>query len=207
VSVLATDRRCRRDVLRLLGRTAVGLGVLATVPAMAADDPGQLIQTVANEVIELVKTKTGAEREAGLQKVLEAYFDMPFMGRSALATHWEKTSPDERRRYLHAEINAEAHAYSDRFGQYGGQTLDVGKVITRAGGVYVVQSRLNQKEGEPVKIDWEVRNTGEGLRITDVKIEGVSMVMTRRSDFNSYINEHGGQVEALIRELESRSSR
>jgi len=31
------------------------------------------------------------------------------------------------------------------------------------------------------------------------------MVMTRRSDFNSYISSHGGAVEPLIQELEKRA--
>ena len=31
------------------------------------------------------------------------------------------------------------------------------------------------------------------------------MVMTRRSDFNSYIQNHGGKVEPLIEELEKRA--
>ena len=46
-----------------------------------------------------------------------------------------------------------------------------------------------------------------GLRITDVKVEGVSMVMTRRADFNSYIQQNGGKVQPLIDELESRAAR
>lgn len=199
-------RHRRRDVLRLLG----GLALLPALAAparvvQAADDPAQLIQTVANEVIDLIKHKTGAEREAGIQKVLQTYFDMPYMGRAALGTHWAGTNEEERQRYLKAAVGAEAHAYSERFGQYGGQTLEVGKVIDRSNGVWVVQSKLNQTNGQPIKIEWEVRSLEGSLRITDVKIEGVSMVMTRRSDFNSYIQSHGGQVGALIQELETRS--
>ena len=33
------------------------------------------------------------------------------------------------------------------------------------------------------------------------------MVMTRRSDFNSYIQGHSGKVEPLIEELEARAGR
>ena len=33
------------------------------------------------------------------------------------------------------------------------------------------------------------------------------MVMTRRSDFNSYIQNNGGTVEPLINELEARAAR
>ena len=70
----------------------------------------------------------------------------------------------------------------------------------------MVDSKLNQSNGQPIVIQWEVRESGQGLRITDVKIEGVSMVMTRRSDFNSYIQNNGGKVEPLINELEARAA-
>jgi phospholipid transport system substrate-binding protein len=186
---------------------AVTAAVLA-VPAHAADGPAaQLIETVAAEVIQLVKTTQGAQREAGIRNVLLRYFDLPSMGRAALATHWEATTPPQRERFLAAVVSAEARAYSERFGQYGGQTLAVTSVSNRANNVTVVASKLNQSNGQPIAIQWEVRDTGQGLRITDVKIEGVSMVMTRRSDFNSYISSHGGKVEPLIDELESRAKR
>jgi phospholipid transport system substrate-binding protein len=73
--------------------------------------------------------------------------------------------------------------------------------------VSIVDSKLSQKNPSdpPVKLQWEVRDTGQGPRIVDVKVEGVSMVMTRRSDFNSYIQNHGGQLDALIAELEART--
>ena len=104
-------------------------------------------------------------------------------------------------------ISSEARAYTERFGQYGGQTLSVARVSQRPNGVSVVDSKLSQTNGQPINIQWEVRDTGQGLRITDVKIEGVSMVMTRRSDFNSYISSHGGKVEPLIDELEAKANR
>jgi phospholipid transport system substrate-binding protein len=196
-----------RTVPLLASRRVVLASALAlfAAPAMAAGDPAQLIQTVADQVIQIVKQAKGAEREAAIQRILTDNFDMSYMGRAALATHWEATSEPERERYLKAVISAEAHAYSERFGQYAGQTLSVGRVTPRPNGVSLVDSKLNQSEGPPISILWEVRDTGQGLRITDVKVEGVSMVMTRRSDFNSYISGHGGQVEALIQELERRA--
>ena len=77
----------------------------------------------------------------------------------------------------------------------------------RPNGLFLVDSQLSQANGQPVKLQWEVRDAGRGLRITDVKVEGVSMIMTRRSDFNAYIQSHGGTVEPLITELESRAAR
>jgi phospholipid transport system substrate-binding protein len=194
----------RRAILRL----AVGSAAALALPAWAADGPAaQLIERTAADVIELIKSKTGPEREAGIREVLIANFDLPYMGRAALATHWEATTEPQRERFLKAAVSAEARAYAQRFGQYGGQTLAIGRVTARPNGVSVVDSKLNQSNGQPIAIQWEVRDTAQGPRITDVKIEGVSMVMTRRSDFNSYIQGRGGKVEPLIEELESRAAR
>jgi len=190
---------CRRDVLRLAA-AAVVAGV--AWPALAAD-PVQLVQGTAQQVIDIVKTKTGADRQAAILQVLQTKFDLPAMGRFALGTHWNQATEDQRARFLKAVATAEARAYSERFGQYGGQTLTIGKVTPRANGVSIVDSRLSQTSGQPIKLEWEVRND----RITDVKVEGVSMVMTRRSDFNSYIQNHGGKVDALVQELEARAAR
>jgi len=188
----------RRHVLSSL---AAGSAVALVASPVLAADAALLIQGVSSEVIELIKTTTGAAREAGIRKVLETSFDLPFMGRSALATYWDETNELQRERFLKAAVSAEAKAYSERFGQYGGQTLTIGKVYQKSSGVQVVESKLNQSNGQPIKIDWEVRND----RITDVKIEGVSMVATRRSDYKSYISNHGNRVEPLIEELELRA--
>ncbi|SJZ69974.1 phospholipid transport system substrate-binding protein [Enhydrobacter aerosaccus] len=198
----------RRHVLRLAaGAAAIASTLSVPLAVHAADAPAAtFIESVANRVIELIKSTTpGPAREAAFKKVLETDFDLNFMGRSALGTHWNGTTPEEQQRFLKAAASAEAHAYSERFGQYLGQTLSVGRVSPRPNGVSVVDSKLNQSNGQPISIQWEVRDEAGRPRITDVKVEGVSMVMTRRSDFNSYIQNHGGKVDALIAELESRA--
>jgi phospholipid transport system substrate-binding protein len=196
---------CRRVVL---GLAAGAVAALLAVSPAAADPAGDLIQSTAAEVIDIIKSTTpGAARQAAIQRVLQTRFDLPYMGQTALGANWNKTSEAQRVRFLKAAETAEARAYSERFGQYGGQTLVINKVTTRPNGVFVVDSRLNQSNGQPLKLEWEVRDAGQGLRITDVKIEGVSMVMTRRSDFNSYIQNNGGTVEPLINELEARAAR
>jgi len=196
---------CRRVVLCLAAAALVGL---FSGSAGAADGPAaSLIERTSAEVIELIKTTTGAQREAGIRRVLEASFDLNYMGQQALGKYWAGATPEQQARYLKAAVGAEAHAYAERFGQYGGQTLVLGKSTVRPNGVTVIDSKLNQTNGQPIKIEWEVRDIGGAPRITDVKIEGVSMVITRRTDFTSYIQNNGGKVEALIQELEARAQR
>lgn len=204
----------RRSLLRLttgaaaLALTGPTLAVVASRQAAADQSPaGQLVQRAADQVIEVARDNAGAAREAGIRRVLEAHFDLSYMGRATLGNYWNQTTPEQRERFLKASASAEARAYAERFGQYRGQTLTVGRINTRGNGVSIVESKLNQSSGDPVAIQWEVVNEGQGPRIVDVKSEGVSMIMTRRADFVSYIRNHGGQVEPLIDELEARARR
>ncbi len=186
---------------------ATALFVLPVGAAVRVADPSKLVETVAAEVIEIVKTKAGAGREAALRQLLRDNFDLPYMARSALGTHWSQASEQQRARFLAALETSDARAYSERLGKFAGYTMTIGKVIALPGSEWIVDGHLNQPSGPPIKLEWEVRDSGQGPRIADVKVAGVSMFMTRRSDFNSYIQSNGGTVEPLVRELEARAAR
>jgi phospholipid transport system substrate-binding protein len=195
--------------MAVLALVETGLSV-AFQPVAAEQNPAaELIQRTATQVLDLVMTKTGAAREAGILQVLETNFDLNYMARSALGRHWNQTTPEQRERFLKVFASAEAHAYARRFGQYGGQKLTVDRAapMTRGDDVSIVNSKLTQTDAEPIAIQWEVRSDGRRVRIVDVRIEGVSMVVTRRAEFNSFIQAHGGRIEPLIAELEARSKR
>ena len=176
-------------------------------PSWAAADPSQLVKSVTAQVIDIVKTKTGASHEAAFREVLRNNFDLPYMGRLALGTHWNEASEQQRARFLAALETAEVRAYSERLGKLAGFTLTIAKVVARPNSVWIVDSLLSHPSGQPIKLEWEVRDNGQGPRIADVKIAGVSMFLTRRSEFNSYIQNNGGTVEPLVRELEARAAR
>ena len=78
---------------------------------------------------------------------------------------------------------------------------------SRPNSVWIVDSLLSQAGGQPIRLEWEVRDNGRGPRIADVKIAGVSMFLTKRSEFDSYILNTGGTVEPLVKELEIRAAR
>jgi phospholipid transport system substrate-binding protein len=191
------------DVLLAAGAAAL----LFALPVWAAADPSQLVKSVTAHVIDIVKTKTGATREAAFREVLRNDFDLPYIGRLALGTHWNEASEQQRARFLAALETAEVRAYSERLGMLAGYTLAIDKVSSRPNGVWIVDSLLSQAGGQPFKVEWEVRDNGQGPRIADVKIAGVSMFLTKRSEFNSYILNTGGTVEPLVKELEVRAAR
>jgi phospholipid transport system substrate-binding protein len=181
--------------------------LLLAQPVWAASDPSQLVKSVTAQVIDIVKTKTGAPREAAFREVLRNNFDLPYMGRQALGTHWGEASAQQRARFLAALETAEARAYSERLGKLAAYTLTIDNVVARASGVWIVNALLTQASGQLIKLEWEVHDNGQGPRIADVKVAGVSMSQIKRSEFNSYIQNNGGTVELLVQQLEARAAR
>jgi len=155
----------------------------------------------------IVKTKTGASHEAAFREVLRHSFDLPYRGRSALGTHWNEASEQQRARILAALETADVRAFNERLDKLAECTLTIVKVVARPNGVWIVDSLFSHTSGLSIKVEWEVRDNGLGPRITDVRIAGVSTLLTKRSEFNSYILSNGGAVEPLVKELEVRVAR
>lgn len=188
----------RRLVLGAAWSLIAGAG--AVTPA-AASDAAELINSIANRLLTVLKSGVSdADREREMSAILRQSFDLQAIGRTVLGRHWNAATPDQRQRFLTAFERAEVKAYSSRFREYSGQSLVVGKVTQQAPRE-LVNSQIVQPNGGPaIRLVWEIVNG----KIIDVTIEGVSMAVTRRSDFNSYVQRNG--LDALIAELERRAA-
>jgi phospholipid transport system substrate-binding protein len=58
--------------------------------------------------------------------------------------------------------------------------------------------------GKPVGFDYSMRKTDQGWKIYDIVVEGVSLVLTYRSEFDAIVRQEG--VDGLIKRLASKNS-
>lgn len=185
------------------------VATLLALPASAAVDsvePTQLIQSVATNLKESARITSGDERESAVRALLRQKFDLAYMAAATLGSYWSSASGAQKARLLAAFEAAEARSYSDRMGRVPGATVKVGQATAKAPGVWSVDSRLFLPGGQSMKLDWEVREAEQGLRVSDIRVSGVSMFATRRADFDSYVRNHGGNIEPLIQVLEARAT-
>jgi phospholipid transport system substrate-binding protein len=178
---------------------------ICSASAFAAD-PAQPVKAVTAAVRQMPAGT--AQREAAVRQVLHDDFDLAFTARQALGAHWEAATPEQRARFVAAVEASEAHAYGERLGMLSGASLVVDRIVPRGAGAWTVESTVDSLADLPtLKLSWEVRDSGQGPRIVDVKVAGVSLFMTRRSEFNAVIARSGGQIEPLVAQLEARASR
>ncbi len=70
----------------------------------------------------------------------------------------------------------------------------------------LVGGQITHPQGDPVQVEWRLRRAGEGWKIIDVVVEGISMAVTRRSEFSSVIGSHGGRIEGLLEVLRNKTA-
>ena len=186
----------RRWVVTCMVASAISVVSLA---GAAAQEAAQVVENMAAQVLAAVKTgATDAEREQQMSQLFRANFDVNAIGQMVLGRHWNSATPEQRDKFMSAFEKAEIRAYSGRFKNYQGQTLKVGKVSPNGASQLVETQLMQPAGGQPIRIVWEIARG----KVIDIQVEGVSMGMTRRSDFNAYISRNG--LDALIAELQKR---
>ena len=94
--------------------------------------------------------------------------------------------------------------YADRFDSCAGQKLEVTGEQPSCVGV-MVRSQIIRANGEPVRVDYMMRQSGDAWLIADIYLDGaISEVATRRSEFAAILKNEGidGLVAALNRKAD-----
>ena len=62
----------------------------------------------------------------------------------------------------------------------------------------MVTSRVEQPDGEPVTVVWQVRDADGRYLAIDSIVNGISLVHALREEFTSVVRNNGGEVGTLI---------
>lgn len=194
-SRLATTVLCRLTALM------VALLLLAA-PASAAD-PAGFVRQFGDQAIAMLRDRAAgeAQRRQRFESLMRSGFDLPLVAQLALGRHWRSATGEERSEYVGLFERFVLETYARRLDEYGNQRLRVVGAVP-AGQDSMVESWI-EGSGEPIRVDWRVRETPAGARIVDVVIAGVSMLVTQRSEFAAVIERSGG-VAGLIANLRQR---
>lgn len=181
------------------------LGLALAQPAMAGDVAGAktFVDGVASDVLNIVK-KPGSKdlQQAELLGLIDAKVDIDFVARFVLGKHWRTATEEQRKAYLDAYRPFLKKNYVSRLTRYSGQTFKLGNARAESDGSYVVNMEIIDPQGANVVMLYRVVDSGKSYRISDIVVEGVSLLATQRSEFNSIVTSKG--LDHLIKALKKR---
>lgn len=206
-------RRNRRIVLIIgaafAGLMFAGLGHSAQPTQVQAerlappvpDDAETFVRQLGDRVIGLLNRPgvTPAERSQGLKQIFQEVFDVDGMAQFAAGRYWRTAKPAIRRNYVDLFGNYVAALYAARFAAYSGESFVVEGQRGVAEDVAAVHASIVYRDKKPTRLDFRVRRGGAGFRISDVYVEGLSLLITKRDEFNAILS--SGGMDRLVDKL------
>lgn len=208
------ENEMKRTLLRqTLALLMIAVASLAAPVAYAEDEaPDMLIKRLLSEVQETVKNdKTiRAGDTAKMVALVDARImpnvNFPRMTAAAVGPAWSQASPEQQQRLQQEFKILLVNAYAGALTQLKDQTISMKPVKAAAEDKEVVVRAEIKGGGETVQLDYRLEKTpglGAGWRIFNLKVMGVWLVETYRSQFAQEMSTKG--IDGLIGTLTERN--
>jgi len=125
------------------------------------------------------------------------------MSRLAIGASWTTLSQAQQQLAIAAFGAYIAATYADRFDSYSGQRLEIIGQQPSSSGI-IVKTRIVKSNGEPVNVDYVMRQNDGAWQISDVYLDGtISQLATQRSEFGAILRREGfdGLIATLQRKV------
>lgn len=196
----------------LMSALKVGFSTVLFVAAATiahAGEPTEQLRTQVDEVLKVLEDPAlrapdkAQERRDVIRRVANQIFDFEETAKRALGPHWAARTPAERKEFVALFTDLLERSYVSRIEQYSGEKVAyAGDQVT--GDQAVVKTRIAGKTGSEIPVDYRMMKTGNGWRVYDVNIEGVSLVANYRTQFNKIVQTESYQ--ALVDRLKARGT-
>jgi len=179
---------------------------LTPASGAGAADPDLFMSQLWAQTVEVLSNKVPrAERLARFRQLFQADFDGPGIARFVLGRYWRSATEQEQQEFLKLFEDYVVFVYGTRLSSFSGETFKLRGSRTDASGIIVSTDIISASGDAPIKVDWRLITDHGSLKINDVIIEGISMLVTQRSEFASVIQRHGGQVGELLTMMRERT--
>jgi len=193
------------NVIRLLALVFLAYSIK---PGVAGDFPEaqKFIQHFGDVAIKSL-TEDGLTKQDRVNRFRDLYkkdFATEAIARFVIGPYWKKSSKEDRGKFTQLLEDYVVVSYAPKWKNYSGETFLVYDSISESTKIILVRSDVTPKDGQPIKLDWRIASNNLGFKIYDITVEGVSMIVTQRSEFMSVIKNGGGTIAPLITALEEK---
>lgn len=180
--------------------------------AMAAEQPDELVKTVTDEVLTIVRNdkdiQSGNARKAVAlveAKVLP-HFNFMRMTQLAVGREWRNISPAQQKTLSEEFKTLLVRTYSKALTEYRNQSIEYKPFSLKPGETDAkVRTLVKQaNSAKPIELDYSLEQNGGTWKVYDIEVAGVSLVTNYRDSFASEIRNNG--VDGLIKVLQTKNN-
>ena len=166
------------------------------------NDPVLLLQHKWDKVINILRNEE-MEEEVKAEKIAaiaSPIFDFPLIAKLSLGRkHWPKLSQPQRETFTNLLVEHLKRSYSEKIAIYKDEKVVFKEAVQKKKNIIEIPLEMKSQE-KKIAIVHKLRKADKKWRIYDVEIEGVSILLTYRSQFDDILSR--GTVEDLLSELQ-----
>jgi len=193
-----------------------GVSAQSKDPNELPKDPNELLRTKWDAVISVLRNKAidPNEKAKRIDKIVTPIFDFPLMAKLALGrTHWPKLTPPQQEKFTRLFVERLKTSYREKVSLYTDEKVQFKPAVTKDKTICFIPMDLASKdkkvnivhklrkvEGTPKRDGTRLGTPDTQWKVYDVEIQGVSILLTYRSQFDDILQK--GTVEDLLARLE-----
>jgi phospholipid transport system substrate-binding protein len=140
-----------------------------------------------------------------IDKELLPKFDVDYAGRLVLGKAWRNATPAQRQKFVDVFYNFLLRSYATAILKFKQDDIRILPARNEPkAGKTTVQTEFRMEDGSVVPVAYAMRETPNGWKAYDVRIEGISYVQTYRNQFNAEVAAKG--LDSLITRLEKETA-
>ena len=163
----------------------------------------RFVKRLANEALRVLSDQTlsDKQRDIRLRHIMRKGMNLHLIGKFALGPFWDTAEAALVDQYQKLFGDFVIATYSKHFGRRKVDSITF--LGTRMAGQkdVVVNTRFDLAIGVGIPANWRVRMVDGRPQIIDVEIAGISMAMTYRNEFITFMKRNGGQLDNLVSRL------
>lgn len=190
----------RREFLTI---TAAAATVIAAGPALALspERAKALVDQLVGDLNGVISSgRSEAAMTAEFERIFRRHADVSTIAAYALGVDGRRASAAQKRAFEEAFAGYVARKYGSRLRQFTGGRLDVTEVRP-AKSFHEVSCTAHLPGAAPFAVDFMVSDRSGRALFTNVKIKGVNLQLTERTEIGAMIDRRGGDLDAMIEAL------
>lgn len=172
------------------------------IPIKDPNNPNELVQAKWNSVVNVLKDShlNESAKVSLVDKIISPIFDFELMGKLSLGkTNWPKLNAAQREKFMSLFVERLKTSYRNKIMLYEDEQAAFEPAVRNKENVQIPMTLISGSK--KTALLYKLRRTENKWKIYDVEIEGVSILLTYRSQFDDILVH--GTVDDLLSQLEA----
>ena len=180
-----------------------------TVLGVDFSEEEKFVEKFADEAIMILSSDDVDKKEKNDQftNLVMSAIDLNLISQFVLSKTWKSATNEQKERYISAFKTYFINSYANKLDQYSNEKIIVNGA-EEAGKYVIVDTNIVREGTDTLKINlkWRLLKKNGDIKIIDLNIEGISLVIAQREEFQSFLANNNGDLEALIEKIVSVSN-